>query len=301
MAAVNLYVLSDVPPNAGIQGVSVGVFDPTTFTEIAVAQTDANGMAAFLLDVGVYEVRLQKSMTRFLKPYRIEVTDLGPNGFTTYGSPVAPSTPIDVTICRCTAFLKNLANAPIPNLPVQVVAKVETGRQVPKVLSGNLLAAEGIVRHTDAEGMVFFDLPRCGEFNVVYAGEEDHVYPIKVPDRASANLIDLMFPFPVSLEWDAVDAPSGTASIKVGENKLIHWKMNYSDFQKKSEGIGWLQFENSDSTVARVLAGEGALLVSGLAPGTIDITATTVIPLDATSRFPAVAITVPVLHAIITV
>jgi hypothetical protein len=109
-----------------------------------------------------------------------------------------------------------------------------------------------------------------------------------------------MFPYPLNLVWNQDDAPGNSVSVAVDEKKYIHWTMVYSDRQSKSEGVGWLQFENSDSTLAIILAGEGLLEIDGRAPGSLTLTATTVIPLEATSRFPTPVVVVPPLSVTIT-
>lgn len=297
---VNIYVLSDVSPFPGIPGVVVGVYDPITYAEVALATSDADGLAGFVLDLGTYEVRCQKLLTRLPNPSQFEVTDTGPNGFDISATILTESAPLDPYVCRCTGRLMSLTNSPIVEAAVQVIAKVDAGKQVPKVLAGNLVAGESFLKHTDADGFVSFDLPRGGEFNVMFAGEDDQIYPITVPDRPLANLTDLMFPYPLELVWNQDDAPGNAITVAVDERKDVRWTLVYSDFQDKGEGVGWLQFSNSDSTLAVVCAGEGLLGVLGTAPGSLSVTATTTKPEEATFRIPAPEIVVPPLSVTIT-
>lgn len=297
---VNIYVLSDVS-SAGIPGVVVGVYNPTTYAEVALATTDAAGLAGFVLDLGTYEVRCQKLLTRLPNPSQFVVTDVGPNGFNISATILTESAPLDPYICRCTGRMMSLTNSPIVGAAVQIITEVEAGKQIPKVLAGNLVAGESFLKHTDADGFVSFDLPRGGEFNVMFAGEDDQIYPITVPDRALANLVDLMFPYPLELVWNQDDAPGNAISVAVNERKGVRWVLAYSDFQDKSDGVGWLQFSNSDSTLAVVRAGEGLLEVFGTAAGSLLVTATTnPNPEGVTSRIPAPEIAVPPLSVTIT-
>jgi hypothetical protein len=297
---VNIYVQTNEAVPLPVLGAVVGIYNPATCEEVSLTITDPAGRAAFLLEPGIYEARFQKLLHRFQNPARIEVTEDGPNGFVQPCTPLNLPAATDPYVCRCTGKFMSLENKPIAGVSVRVQAKAEVGTQTPKIVNGNLVSAEYFLGRTDANGQVSFDLPRGGEFLVTWAGDEDNTWNIKVPDRASANLIDLLFPAPVLLQWDHDDAPNDAVSLAVGERKTVRWTMRYSDFQDRPEGLGWMQLVNMSPDVVIATPSEGTMELYGEAPGNSIISGTTVIPPGAVSRVPTPDVQIPSLHVTVT-
>jgi hypothetical protein len=298
---VDIYVTTDDTLPVPVPGATVGLYDPTTYAEIGVSTTDIHGRASFLtIAEGNYEVRSFLLGFRFLNPTLIQVTDPGPNVFTQLCTSLALSAAADPAMCRCTGRFMGLDNQPLAGVSVRVEALVDTGAQTPKIVNGNVLSAEIALARTNSDGEVVFDLPRNGQFHVTYAGDEDNILDIKVPDRPSASLTELMFPVPVLLLWNQDDAPSNNVSVAAGAKVTVRWTMVYSDFEVLSTGIGWLQFENMNPDTAIIRAGDGQVEISGMAAGSTVLSGSTVQPEDVIQRQPPPVIQIPSLSITVT-
>lgn len=318
--SVNIYVSDNELTPAPISGVVVAAFDPTTFTLMGQSTTDTNGQAVFLLPGDVapgksIEVRLFKLGVIFDNPMTIKVLEPvvpgTPNDFDIYATGMPGNLPVatDPRCCRCTGQFVDLTNTPIPNLAVRVMAQAESGTQIPKVVDSRMVAAEAMPFTTDANGRVSIDLVRGGSFWVTFAGEDEKVWPILVPNRSSANLIDLIHPQPVTLYYDGTVAPGNSVTVAVGSRVIVPFGLLFSDWEIIGQGLGgWATVMNSDPSIAGVGITNspnptaelpGALAIDGLTPGVVTITATATqdhVP----SRVPAYSIAAPTLIVTVT-
>lgn len=297
---VDIFVSStDVVP-VPLAGVTVGVFDSGAAVA-GMAATDADGKVSFLLPGATYEVRLFKLGTAFGAPKRILVEEppVTTNKFDVSGSVLTFPPSLDPRICRCTGRFMDLANRPMLGAVLRVSQRAEAGFEAPKVVDGNLIAAEGASFKTDLNGIITADLLRGGEYYVMFSGESDAVWNIRVPDRASINLIDLIHPQPVSLRWDSTVAPGNAVSLAVNDTLIVPFSILFSDYEELSTGISrWVQLASSDTSIVTVaLASEKAAL-RGVAPGTAQISAS--VPTGQYPvRVPDYAMTVPPLQVTI--
>lgn len=304
--SADVVVFDDGVLPAAIPGVVVGVYDGITLAEVASGTTDVSGFANFLLpgsvDPGtVYEVRLFKLGVRFANPFRISVVDpvITTNRFDVSGTLLTLPVATDPRVCRCTARFMNFSDRAVSKNVFRVMAKGKSGLQVPKIVDGNLISSDEMNFQSDSDGVLTIDLLRGGEYFITFAGEDDVVWPIKVPDRASVNLIDLIHPQPVSLTWDPIDAPLNAVSVAVGETVIVHYSVLFSDFQTFTEGMSrWINFFNSDETMGSVFSGD-YIAIQGLAVGSLLVTAL-MIPGLFPNRIPDYFLTVPVLTVTVT-
>lgn len=290
---VNVYLKDDSVSPAPIVGAVVTIVDPVSYALLAQATTDVTGLAAFTLagaafPTGVpYQVRVFKLGVFFKNPFQILVFEPpqappNANGFNLTGTLVGTLSPAtDPRCCRCTARFLDFQNQPVANSLVRINALAEVEGQVPKVVDGNMISTQVLELHTDADGYIVVDLLRTAVYQVTWAGEDDVVWEILVPDRTSVNLIDLIFPQPVSLTWDPTAAPGNAVTLSIAASQATPVKVPYSvlfsDYELVvgSEGVGllnWVNFSNSDSSKALVAAGDGTLYLTGLVVGTCNIT-----------------------------
>lgn len=277
---VDIYLKDGTPSTLPISGVSVSVLDPTTFAVIATAVSDVTGRASFLLPGAPapgtpYEVRFFKLGVVFANPQQIRVEEpaLTTNKFDMSGTLLTLPAATDPRVCRCTGRFVSFDNRPIANAMVRLNAKSESGYQVPKIVDGNLVSAEAYTSKTDGSGFISIDLIRGAEYFITFAGEDDVVWCITVPDRSSANLIDLIHPAPVQLKWDSVLAPGNAVSVQVGETKSIPFTIVYSDYEETGIGaVKWVTFTNSDDAVMGVGYSDGTVSVTGVAAGIAQVT-----------------------------
>lgn len=268
---VDIFVKDDSVSPAPTPDVSVSVHNDTTKVMVAWGVTDADGRAAFLLPPGIYEVRLFKLGVVFPRPSRLQVTDsqdVTQNAFDLVGTLLSLPISTDPRTCRCTGRFVDSSNNPIPNVTVRISPKAEQGSQAPEVVDGDqVLGGYSKTLKTDQSGRVTVDLMRGGEYYVVWSGEDDDSWNFKVPDRASANLIELIHPTPRSASWE-----SPTLSVAVGVTQRVILDVLFSDYQTRTAGLlKWLQLLNSNSDVCDVALEDGAVAVTGRAVGSSQV------------------------------
>lgn len=276
MTVADIYIKdASVVPNAVVDAI-VSLLDPTTSVPVAQVVTDANGKAGFLVPNGIYEVRV------FKRGYQTPVASVlidssqPTNIFDlTVENLTALPNAVDSRLCRCTGRFVDFSNRPRKGVTFRVMAQAEAGFQVPKVVDGSMVFEDSMAFQTDENGKVSIDLFRGGEYYVTFAGEDDVAWNIKVPDRASMNLIELIHPAPASLTWDALAAPGGAVTVQVGEQIIVPVSMTFTDFQTISEGLDkWIIFTNSDGEIAEVsfATNLGAMAIRGLTSGSAQVT-----------------------------
>lgn len=304
---VDIYVLDDSPLTDPISGVFVSVLDPVTFAVVASATTDGTGRAAFVLPGAVtpgtqYEARFFKLGVRFSNPMQILVEEpaVTTNKFDMSGTLLVLPAATDPRVCRCTGRFVSFSNTPISKATVRFMALAESGYQVPKVVDGNLVSAEAYAAQTDADGFLSLDLIRGAQYYITFSGEDDTVWNICVPDRASVNLIELIHPAPVQLKWDPLEAPLDAVSVQVGETKIVHFTLVYSDYEETGEGAAkWIKFINSDDALASIGYNSGTVSVEGIAAGVVNVT-TEMLPDLKPVRVPPYNVVAPTLVVTVT-
>jgi hypothetical protein len=304
---VDIFVAGDGLQPTALEGVSVAVLSDTTSELLANALTDSDGRAAFLLPGGipgvVYEVRLYKKGVAFANPQHIEVLDPLPiddlNQFDVTGTLFPPEVSNDPRTCRCTGYFVGFDNSPLPGTNVRIASRQGAAEQVPLVVDGRLVAADSINLNADAHGQLVIDLLRGGRY-YVSVGDEDNTWDILVPDRPSANLIDLIHPCPVSLAWGS-PAVSNTLTLKVGDSLNVDLSLLFSNFETLTEGLSpWILLSSSDPQVAAtVLSGEDKAAINGLAVGTVMVTATAA-AVAKPARVPIYSLNAPTLQVVVT-
>lgn len=285
LVPVDIFVSTNDALPVPIVGASVGIYNASTWQIIDLVVTDSNGRAGFQLDGSLegtsYEVRISKLGAIFGGPKVITVLDppTPTNKFDVSG--IQSSLPIatDPRLCRCTARLVDFSNRPSVNALVRISSLPEAGTQAPKLVDGNLVNTDSIELHTDKSGKVTVDLLRGGSYLIVFSGEDDTTWNFVVPDRASANLIDLVYPYPVSATWDDSIAPGNAVTIQVGQTLVVPFTLLFSDLQVATEQVQtWLTLMNSSETVVDLKLYSGsptAAVLTGLQAGAADVTMNT--------------------------
>lgn len=309
--AVDITLNDDSLLAAPIQGAVVGVFDPLTFAPVAQGTTDTNGKASFLLPGAVspgtlYELRFFKLGVRFANPAQIQVLEpvVPPaTNIFTYSGTIVGSLPAatDPRVCRCTGRFMTYQNTALANTAIRLWHD-QTAPSIgaPLIVDGNLVASQSMEFTTDQDGYISVDLLRGGQYRVVWPAHEETVFCITVPDRPSANLIELIYPWPVSLTWDPVAAPANSVSVQVGQSVTVPFTVLFSNFITESKGIGeWVQFTNGDNTLMEVTVGAGVATISGKLPGTAQVTGES-LPNLLPSRVPYYNTLVPPLNVTVT-
>lgn len=279
----DIFLKEDTLGNAPIQGASVAVYNPTTYSLVAQGVSDVNGRASFLLPGSTgsgtpYEVRAFKSGVIFLNPFMVSIVEppVTTNKFDLEGTPMVLPVSLDQRVCRCTGRIFGVNNAPIPNASFRISSLIPSGTQMPKVLDGNLISQDSVVVHSNDDGVISVDLIRNGKYYVSFSGEEDVVWPIIVPDRASVNLTDLVHPVPAQLNWDQNDAPGDAITIHIGEVYRVGYTLTFSDYSERGLGDGVesnVDVWNVNPDIIDLTYSDFSVYVTGVSIGEGEVTA----------------------------
>lgn len=285
LQGANINITNDAVVPSPISGVTVQVLDIETAEFVAFGVSDPDGHCHLALPGDVppgrdYELRAYKTGVHFDQPFTITVLDPLPagqtNDFNLVGSLVGQfGIPADPYLCRCVGRFVDFSNQPMRNLLVMINAPADPGLKVPKLIAGNAVASEAMRFRTDRNGFLAVDLPRGGQYRIVFAGESDVTWNFQVPDRHSANLLDLIHPQPILLAWDANVAPNNTLTLAAGQTVLVPATVTMSDFTVLTDDLTrFLVFSLENSTVADGGIGGNGVQVTAIAPGTTTVTAT---------------------------
>lgn len=270
VAEVQVVDAAGVPVgNMGVQ-----VYDQANSALIVSGVTDSSGEVDFILAVGRYQLRFYGDhlLASVRSPRQIQVRVPPPSNLwrftaTTFVPPVSPSP----YMCRCWGHFRDAAGRPLANLPIYLLPK-----QNPAVLN---FVPQGVGQGTlnlatDADGYVQVDLPRRGLFEVMIGGYLDAIVELVVPAQAGFNLVDILFPTPISLTF----SPAGPTSLSVGGAQLYVPTLTMSDGRTLTEATdirasSLVTYASSDVAVATVGLSGTSVSVAGVAVGTAQITA----------------------------
>lgn len=282
---VDIYVTDESVSPLPLQGVQVGIFNPSTHVLVASATTDVEGLAAFLLPGSAspgtsYEVRFYKLGVNFhglqtiqvLEPAtsvnRFDHTGADSNVLPLSGSP---------NLCCCTGVFTDPRGLPMANKSIRFSARGNTIDRTPKVwdIPSKMVGTDFFEVMTDANGRVSVNLIRSTYMLVTWGGDGDQVWCIHVPDRDSVNLIDLIHPFPATLDWDDTLAPGNAVSLANQASVEIPITLTKTDYTDDDTNLSALfDFENSDGAVVEATYDDnrGLFVIRGLAVGSATIT-----------------------------
>lgn len=122
----------------------------------------------------------------------------------------------DPLLCRCHMKAVHLDKRPIEGyrLHIRQMYLPETlHEEVPEQgVNGSIVAGDRIVLVSDKEGMMAVDLVRGGTYQVFSMSRAESAWLFRVPDKSSADLTDLIYPYAKEITFD-----SYSLSLGVGE------------------------------------------------------------------------------------
>jgi hypothetical protein len=250
-----------------IEGVVVKVFNAAGTVAFTQQTTDANGQASFLLSTQQYSMRFYKYQATFQQPQLFTVLEAPEvNQFDAVGSVVTPPAATDPRLCRCSGFFRDADGTPQQSLDMAFFSD----------FSPILLESAGVIPRTfrirtDSSGYAQVDLIRGGIYRVTIEAMECSDRFIKVPDQASSNLPDVLFPVVKSVLFD-VDGPHTLAV--GGELVLTPTVLASSGLVLEGSGSLDVKWTLSDSAVASLVVGSSTLTITGLTAGSTNLQAT---------------------------
>jgi hypothetical protein len=277
-----------------LEGVLVRVFDETgaTFiTQNTTALVGSDAVAEFTLDGDdppiSYTIRMSKPGVAFdggfgdqyKTPQLIEVwspaagSPTGTNDFDVKGETFTMPVAADSRMCRASGFFKDATGRPLEGLDISLINDFK-----PAIVDGYAVLGSKVELRTDEDGYVEVDLYRGGEYRAmvqsIQAAEADSTGAIVfdralvVPDQASVNFIDLLFPVVEEITWTLGELAVGDTfdliPIVVGSDGRTLEGTAHED----------VLYEIADTEVATVSVLEDKLVITALASGSTELTAT---------------------------
>lgn len=279
-----------------IEGVLVRVYDAAGsayITQNTTTLVSGDAVAEFTLDgddpAVEYTLRLSKGGVAFdsalgdqyATPQSIEVyspaasSPTGTNDFDVKGETFSLPVATDARLCRASGYFKDATGRALANLDITLINDFK-----PALVDGYAVLGSKVELRTDADGYVEVDLYRGGEYRAlvqsIQAAEEDATGAIVfdremvVPDRASVNINDLMFPIIKEITWD----PTSVSLAAGGTLDLVPTVVG-TDY-RTLEGVAHedVQYEIADTDVATVSVEEEKLVITGVSTGETELTAT---------------------------
>lgn len=263
-SATDIFVRENNALGAPMQGVVVKVLSQDGKQVYGQAETDANGVASFLLAVRTYQLRFFKFGANFKNPQLMELDDAPTNAFNVYGVPYVPPVSTDPRICLCSGFFRDASGAPQKNLDMHFIAKFD-----PLLLEGAGILSERVTARTDERGYASVPLIRCAQYDVTLEGMENIYRSVEVADEPAVNLPDLLFPIVKGVIFDGV---AGSVSLPVNGEVLLQGHVFTTDKRELDElgsDVAW--FLSNPSILTFELLPGSVLKLRGLNPGSCEV------------------------------
>lgn len=268
---------TDTVANAALDDVLVRIYSAGVFVTSGVTGegTNAAGERLFTLPAGDYTMRLSMADPGYTVP--------SPQSFSVAGSDVTFDVSVAVTaapqssnplLCRCSGYVVDAAG---------VVCRGATFGLLladgPMVLSRSAVFNAAVQATSDSAGYVQIDLIRGAIYRVTYDGDDAFSAYCRIPDAASANFADVVFPVVSSVTF----SPSSLA-IGVGATGEVAVTVRYRSGM--ALGIGeFAALPVEFSGDLSISQGSGnMLLISSAVAGTFTVTVARVEQEDARTR-----------------
>lgn len=263
-SAVDIHLRENNALGAPIAGAVVKVLSEDGKLVYGQAETNAEGVASFLLAVRRYQVRFFKFAVNFTNPQILDLDDAPQNAFNIYGVPHVPPVATDPRLCACSGFFRTASGAPHKYLDLHFIAKFD-----PLLLEGSGILSERVVTRTDEKGYASVSLIRHAQYDVTLEGMENVYRSIEVPDSASVNLPDLLFPGIKGVSFDGV---AGPIVLAVGAELELQGHVFTTDLRELDElgsDVAW-SLSNPSVMTFELLPGS-ILRLRGLQPGSCEL------------------------------
>lgn len=222
---VDLLVTTDDPVPVPLAGAIVKVLDQAGTLVFGQYTTDINGMTSFMLPAGIYQIRCYKfsiSIPKLLVPV---VTGMV-NQFTIRGTPYVIPSATDSRLCIAAGFFRTASGSLARGVDLHFIAQFD-----PLLLEGSPVLSERVIARTDDNGFVAVPLIRFAMYEVTVQGMEDMLRCVYVPDRASVNIGDLLFPVVTTITFEE----PGPYTTPVGTPLTIHPHVFTSDYRELTD------------------------------------------------------------------
>jgi hypothetical protein len=249
-----------------VPDVLVKVYDEAGAVFFTQAITGTDGKASFLLETLIYSMRFYKFQVGFIQPLHFEVLAAPEtNVFDVPAEPFELPLATDPRLCRCSGFFRDMTGAPSRWLDMHIIPEFD-----PILLEGAAIVTGERHIRTDENGYVQVDLIRGGNYwvNLEAMGADYLRRLCQVPDAASANFPDMLFPRVGEVVFDPAD-------IAVAVDGVLEVTPTvYDSVGRPLVGINSdVAWSIEDPSVASLSIGPDKLTVTGRAVGSTNILA----------------------------
>jgi hypothetical protein len=277
---VTIYVDSTSPPTTPVSGVYVGLHNSSTKALLQTATTDAAGKVTFSnvessTNSGVYELRVVPSFAASVAKGNVQnvtVLEAGNNVFDIQVTPEGLAVATNPRLCKCSGYFYDITGKPLKNLSLHIM---EDGLPNIEYMGGAAIDTRVVVPKTrilktDKNGFASVDMYREAKYQVLLEGYENTYRQVTVPDAASVNLSDLLFPTVASVEYyDAgvklTPASSPTLSMASGAVKVLTCKVLLRSGVEAA--VSEVTVSSADTAILTTSYTSGTLTLGGVAVG----------------------------------
>lgn len=260
------FTVRDSTPGANpVEGVLVKVYNAAGSLFFTQGTTNSGGNVGFLLETQSYSARFYKYQVGFIQPQLFDVLP-GSNEFDITADVFELPLATDPRFCKASGFFRSVTGAPHRGLDIHIESLFD-----PILLDdAGIVDCKDILR-SDENGYVCVDLIRGAEYQVVMECMEDCPRTIRVPDQASVNFPDLVFPIVESASF----SPDGPWTVAVGAELEVTPTVIASDGRPLEPATANLDviWASSDPDVLSVAVSGDVLTLRGVSAGSAQLTA----------------------------
>ena len=227
--------------------------------------TDSTGTASLLLPASaVYQARFYQFGVSFSGALLLDVQEGVSNDFMAKGDKYQYPQATDPRLCIASGFFRTPTGGVAASVDMHFIGKFD-----PLLLDGSPILPERVTARTDLKGYVEVSLIRFGLYDVTLQGMEDYQRAISVPDTASVNIGDLLFPVVTAITFEE----NGPYTVAVGQDLIVHPHVFTSDSRELDDVLSDLLWSTSDSTALGLNPQKNSISVRGVKPGVYTLTA----------------------------
>lgn len=275
LETVEITVQDDQIVPSLVDDITVRVFDATGTSLITEGVTGSviPGKVQFTLNgedpPEMYQLRFYLNGGSIRSPQYIQVyspPSAAPapatNNFTVTASMFSLPTATNPRLCRVSGYIWGPDGRPKHGIDVAFIPCFR-----PLIVDNIGILGERVNAKTDKAGYIQIDLLRDGMYGVQVESQENVVREVMVPDRSSINIMHLLFPVVVAIDF-------GTASVGVPINGSVTLTptITASDF-RELEGTAPedVQYVVDNPAIASVVVNQNTIVINGLSAGSTNL------------------------------
>lgn len=278
LETVEITVQDDQIVPALVDGVVVRVFDVTGTSLITEGTTGMvlPGKVQFTLDGDNpairYQLRFYINGGSIPSPQYIDVfsppaaAPTGANNFLITASLFTLPTATNPRLCRVSGYIWGPNGRPKLGIDIAFIPMF-----TPLVVDGIGILGERVNIKSDKNGFFQVDLIRDGKYEAVVESHENVTRCVLVPDRSSINIMHLLFPIIVDVDFGVVSP----VAVPLGGIITLTPQITASNFQVlEGTAVEDVQYAVDDPSVVGLTINQGTIVLNGLSAGSTSLRVT---------------------------